>query len=459
MIEYRIINNFFHNGNKRIILVDKNNKYFFLDENRNYINLDEFIDISKIVSVNQNNIRQFFFQKKKSEKITIIPKVIVNGLLVPLTSSVLMTGCAAKEVDYKEIANNISVVNALELDENSQKAYDEYLDTVNDETTLFEEASIKSNEFGTFINDSKGLDTVLNNTKADVTYDDIRRGISNLDTTEEVKEIYTTLANNLEQQYPNLDLRIWDINLKSMKIETKSKEMFDAMGMNLGFYSIDTNTITLQEGLEFTPGTLEYQMVVHEMGHTIRESNFSIDGNNYYCRFSTDFNNYDFTSEALNSILTLRSYDQKETHIAYTLTSHMFEVMLESMDNYTMEDYINEDITYLIEKLNETNGDKMAIEILNLLELKCRDTKDESFYIPQNYYYRLYDYVARMYYNKYITDDMSPEEIKQVKDNLVIRLTTDISPETEIDTAHFDDYIGEYCKERNINYTAPKKTK
>ena len=49
MIEYRIINNFFHNGNKRIILVDKNNKYFFLDENRNYINLDEFIDISKIV--------------------------------------------------------------------------------------------------------------------------------------------------------------------------------------------------------------------------------------------------------------------------------------------------------------------------------------------------------------------------------------------------------------------------
>ena len=58
MIEYRIINNFFHNGNKRIILVDKNNKYFFLDENRNYINLDEFIDISKIVSVNQKNIRQ-----------------------------------------------------------------------------------------------------------------------------------------------------------------------------------------------------------------------------------------------------------------------------------------------------------------------------------------------------------------------------------------------------------------
>ena len=54
---------------------------------------------------------------------------------------------------------------------------------------------------------------------------------------------------------------------------------------------------------------------------------------------------------------------------------------------------------------------------------------------------------------------MSPEEIKQVKDNLVIRLTTDISPETEIDIAHFDDYIGEYCKERNINYTAPKKTK
>lgn len=459
MMEYRIINNFFHNGNKRIILVDKNNKYFFLDENRNYINLDEFIDIAKIVSVNPKTIRQFFFQKKKSEKITIIPKVIVNGLLVPLTSSVLMTGCAAQEVDYEEIGNSISVVNELELDEKSQKAYDAYLDNVDDETVLFEEASIKSNEFGTLINDSKGLDTVLNNTKDDVKYDDIRRDINNLDTTEELKEIYITLANNLEQQYPNLDLRIWDINLKTMKFEFKPKELLDAMGMSLGYYSIDTNTITIQEGLDFTPGTLEYQMVVHEMGHPIRDSNFSIDENDYYCSFSTDFDNYNYTREALNSILTLRSYDQEETHIAYTLTSHMFEVMLECMDNYSMEDYVNEDITYLIEKLNETNGDKMAIEILNLLELKCRDTKDDSFYIPQNYYYGLYDYVARMYYNKYITDDMSPEEIKQVKDNLVIRLTTDISPETEIDTAHFDDYIGEYCKERNLNYTATKKTK
>ena len=64
-----------------------------------------------------------------------------------------------------------------------------------------------------------------------------------------------------------------------------------------------------------------------------------------------------------------------------------------------------------------------------------------------------------MYYNKYITDDMSPEEIRQTKDNLVNRLIVDVSENTEIDTAHFDDYIGEYCKERNLNYTAPKKTK
>ena len=459
MMEYRIINNFFHNGNKRIILVDKNNKYFFLDENRNYINLDEFIDIAKIVSVNPKTIRQFFFQKKKSEKMTFVPKVIASGLLVPLTSSVLMTGCAAQEVDYEEIANNISVVNELELDENSQRAYDAYLNTVDDETILFEEASIKSNEFGTLINDSKGLDTVLNNTKTDVTYDDIRRDINNLDTTEELKEIYTTLANNLEQQYPNLDLRIWDINLKTMKIKFQSKEIIDAMGISLGYYSPDTNTITMLEGLDLTPGTLEYQMVVHEMGHAIRDSSFSIDENDYYCNFSTDFDNYNYTREALNSIFTLRSYDQKETHIAYTLTSHMFEVMLECMDNYSMEDYVNEDITYLIERLNETNGDKMAIEILNLLELKCRDTKDDSFYIPQNYYYGLYDYVARMYYNKYITDDMSPEEIRQTKDNLVNRLVVDVSEGTEIDTAHFDDYIVEYCNNRNLNYSATKKTK
>ena len=131
------------------------------------------------------------------------------------------------------------------------------------------------------------------------------------------------------------------------------------------------------------------------------------------------------------------------------------------MDNYTMEDYINEDISYFINKLNETNGDKEAIRMLNLMQLNRDDIMSKEIYFSQDQFYDLYDYVAKMYYRKHISSNMSSEEITAVKDELVTRIITDVSENVakEFDAAHFDDYLVEYCNENGINYSPSTKVK
>ena len=359
--------------------------------------------------------------------------------------------CDYNKIVPKELYND--------LDEASQKMVDDYAENVSVEMESFEEKSLQETEFDlTYVYDSDGLDKVLGNSKEDVTYDDIRAAIDRLDTSAKVKEIYTTLADNLEKQYPSMDLRVWLKNLETMKINFYSKEFFEMKGQDTGSYSVQSNQINLRddlEDMELTQDALEYQIIVHEMTHPLKLGNFKIDDTHYCSQFSTSPTNYFYTNEALNSILALRSYDQESTLIGYLLISHMYEVMIENMDNYSMQDYIDEDVSYLITKLNETNGDDQAIRMVNLIELWYKDKKDDTTYIPPSFYYDLYDYIARMYYRNHITKDMTSEEIEKVKDDLVARLVADLSENTrtkEFDENHFDDYLKEYCRENGIEY-------
>ena len=305
------------------------------------------------------------------------------------------------------------------------------------------------------------MDQVLGNKKEDVTYDDIRQAINNLDIPDKYKKIYLDLANNLEEQYPNLDLRIWNENLKTLKIEELSDSGLKALGVEYGAYSKKANTIYVQDDYEFVPGTDEYQIIVHEMTHPIRLAKIKIDDVIYICGFNAGYDNYTIVDEMMTSILSLRSYDKEESRIGYGLQTHMLEIILECMDNYTMEDYVNEDIVYFIEKLNETNGDEEAIRMLNLLQLNRDDHDNDEIYFSQEQYYPLYDYVARMYYRKYINSNMTSEEIKAVKDGLVARMIADVPEKAlnEFDAAHFDDYLVEYCNENGINYSPSAKVK
>lgn len=350
-----------------------------------------------------------------------------------------------------------------ELNEKTKKKLEQYLDQVSDEKNLYQLAgsggrSIEIDEVMNFatIYSSEGLDQMLDYSREDITYDDIRDDIDKLDMPDNCREIYTTLADNLERQYPDMDLRIWHINLQTMEFEEIGANILEACGINTAYYSISGNTIKILEGFDYQPGTLEYQILVHEFCHPIRSSSFEVGETSCYCEFDGLGEDYFFINEAMNSILALRSYDQDDALIGYTVISHMMEVILECMDNYSLQDYVEHDVYYFASKLDEMNGDGNAIEMLNLMQLCWEDIKDDEVFFPIEYYYGLYDYIARMYYDKYLSSDMSADQVQSVEDELIGKLGAELKGERlqqlENARAHMDEFLVEYCKSHGIEF-------
>ena len=350
-----------------------------------------------------------------------------------------------------------------ELNEKTKKKFEQYLDQIHDEKFNYESAgsggrSIEIDEAfdSAQIFSSEGLDQMLDYSREDITYDDIRDDIDKLDMPDKCKEIYKTLAENLERQYPDMDLRIWDINLQTMKYEEVGANIIEAMGIHSAIYLIGGNKIQIQEGFDYQPGTLEYQILVHEFCHPIRAASFDVGETSCFCEFDGLGEDYDSIDEAMNSILALRSYDPDDALIGYTVISHMIEVILECMDNYTLQDYVEHDVYYFASKLDEMNGDGNAIEMLNLMQLCWEDIKDDEVTFPVEYYYGLYDYIARMYYDKYLSSDMSADQVQSVEDELIGKLGAELTGERaqqlENAHAHFDDYLAEYCKSHGISF-------
>lgn len=463
MIEYRILNEFEYKGKKYFLLCDKKNRYFFLENDslhncKRYITIEELLELSQKICIPRSDFLHFEYEQNKTRKIKMIPKIIVAGLVLPLTFTILQS-CGIKENDSSYA---ISYANEYELDKQSKQKLDEFYEKIEIDEDSFEEKSYTENtDTYKSVYDSKGLDQVFHNKKEDITYDNIRELINRLPMSDEYKDIYITLANNLEKQYPNMDLRIWHQNLKNLKVEEKPAEELKEYGIEYGGYSPSLNAIYLQENCSYVPGTESYQIIVHEFTHPIRTARFEIGGITYNCGFSTYYENYELVDEAMTSILAVRSYDPEETKLGYAFMAHMLEVMIECMDNYTMEDYVNEDLSYFITELNNTNGDTEAIRMLNTMELNREDIVNGEIYFPPEQFHDLYDYVARMYYRKNINANMTSEEITEVKDELLSKLLTGLPEKTasSFDAAHFDDYLVEYCNENGINYSPNAKVR
>ena len=157
-------------------------------------------------------------------------------------------------------------------------------------------------------------------------------------------------------------------------------------------------------------------------------------------------------SEALNSIFAVSLLGYEEKDVAYQLQSNIHSVMLDSMDNYSLSDYVNHSSTYYAKKLDEFNGEtNRATTILTLMELQYKDYHSDEIKVEQQEFYPIYEYVSKMYYKNRINSDMSYEEARKVADELVARITFDVPEEYNIDTEYFYKYFNEYCKNIGIS--------
>ena len=471
MKEYRIIGQFFYELQKYELLLDSDRKYFFLkindDDKREYVSLKEFLKLAMIFTYNDNillitnNYNQTdeeYYKKNKRSLIKLIPKIKIGTKLTTLSLSLLLllSGCTLnsslksnnKFINFGNFEQSISSNDdKVKIDE-TQKAIDEMNKRIEKQKKDFKVEDESDGVNLKVIYDNTKLDEALGYTKDKITYDMIRELISsNSDIPNKYKDIYTNLANNLEKEYPTLDLRIWYENLKTLKILEVDEMEMKVKAVSVDAYACyrkDENTIYTVKDYNYVPNTWDYQVIVHEMCHPIRSGKIINGKLQIKTQFENKSGNGIIIGEALNSLFSLRSYDKDEKDIAYQLQSNMIEIMVESMDNYTYQDYIEHNITYFENELNKQNNDDLAVDILELINLQYKDYHNDKIYVEQSQFYKVYDYIAKMYYRKHISPTMSYDDALKVKDELVERITYDVPSEYNIDTSHFTDYFNDY---------------
>ena len=458
MIEYTVIGNFKFKGQEYQALIDDNRRYYFLkineDGSEGYIDIHEYIQlINEFKYKEEPLLIEDDKEKKKKKKMT--PKIIIAGLIISLSLSFvgIMNSMAPtmdlhRNTDY---SNTSSYTIQLEDEDytQAQKAIDELYRYIEQENNNFEVDTRVDGWNLIKIYDNSELDDVLGYTKEEVTYDDIINDINNNpNISPKFKELYITLANNLREQYPTLDLRIWHINLQTLKIEELSEmdmQLKAMSGTACAVYRQDENTIYTVEGYDYVQGTWDYQVIMHEMGHPIRSLITHIGDNQVKVRFQSYSGYGTVTGEALNSLFTLRSYDPNERDVAYQLQSNMVELMVSEMDNYSYQDYVEHNLTYFEQQLNEYNGNNDAVEMIGLMELQYKDYHNKDYEIDEAEFHKLYDYIANMYYGNHLNPNMSTEEALQVRDDFIDRLTFDVPEEYNISVEHLNQYFQDYC--------------
>ena len=120
-------------------------------------------------------------------------------------------------------------------------------------------------------------------------------------------------------------------------------------------------------------------------------------------------------------------------------------IMLECLDDYDLCDYINHGLTYLAHKLDEQNGNNnYAVSIFKLIGELRTDALDDHYEREQKVYYPIYDYVCKMYLDKYASADMSDEEIHELVQGLIERVLYDVPEEYHVDTEEFFRFANGY---------------
>ena len=118
-------------------------------------------------------------------------------------------------------------------------------------------------------------------------------------------------------------------------------------------------------------------MIFHELSHCLRDSHYTDeDGNKVYIQFA-GLNYYDVpNAEAINSLFAVSLFDYEEKDIAYQMQSNAHKIMIECMDNYSLDDYVNHSLGYYAKQLDEYNqDDNYATTILTLMDEQYHPSK------------------------------------------------------------------------------------
>lgn len=452
--------NFKYKNAKYKLFVDSNNRIFFLkllsNSQLSYVTEEELVELQRIFCK-----KSLAFNVSKN-KVSFIPKIIS----LASATAIVLTLQSCKSLDNKYTYGNI---NSYDYDADKTISYTENdIPSLEDSIATAEEKTYKEGKLVVddvyksdlfnyiYVYDLSYLDEALGNKKSDVTATEIKQMISNNnEISAKYKELLYTFTDNLVREYPDVDLRVFYENLKTLAVVEcdKNELMINSLSADSsGCYRKDRNKIYVLKDYVYEPGTWDYQVIMHEFSHVLKSGNWDINDKNVVVSFESVSTNGEIIGEALNSIFAVRMYDKDEQDIAYQLQSNYLQLILENMDNYKLDDFINKSFTYFESKLNEcNNNDDDAVKIMTLIKAQYTDYHDDSIEIEQKEFYPIYDYIANMVYRNNLYADMSYDEAKNVCDYMISRMTFDVPTEYNIDIEHIYQHFNEYCTSLGIS--------
>lgn len=464
MREYRFVLTFSMDEKKYNMYLDNNNRKFFLrvdGDKLNYLQLEEFVKIYHELSTVPNVMNAKKDDKKK--KIKMIPKIIIGGATVVLSAALLTTMVSMYESQcrLKQFDNNTTSITQTQ-----------YLSSANDNLSLNDNSTeekedlvvdtyLESDQLNyLFVYDMDYIDKVFDyaNPSAEQLKEVVK---NNQNISSDFKDLLYEYCDAVCDKYPDIDLRTFYENLKTLEVvECTDSEL---VGKTLstdsyGCYVRTENKIYVKKDYKYEKGTWPYQVIFHEFSHCLRVGNWNIDGKKINVQVEGQNFSNTITAESLNSLFAVSLFDYDELDIAYQLQSNYHKVMIDCMDNYKLDDYVQHSLSYYANKLDECNGDEnYATVILELIQMQYDDFHSTSINLEQSEYYPIYDYVSDMYYNKYLTSDMSYDDAVKLTDDLVSKILYDVPEDYNIDVSHFYSHLDSYLS--NVESITSEKVK
>lgn len=217
-----------------------------------------------------------------------------------------------------------------------------------------------------------------------VSFEDVRSTLANnLELSSKYKNYINKFINCLEEKLHDVDLRVFNNNLKSLAIYEDLNEK-DSM---TGIYIPKLNEIYLAKDLNLLE---EKKAIFHELCHTLNYGYLSVETEGYennillVKKFRDDNYGIGF-SEGLNTVLTsyLLSDDfeyffdsEQRNFIDYSDTSPFcYQILRLLKEDYTLSDFISRDIHYLQSKLNNIELETVT-DVLDTIHMSSYENKE-----------------------------------------------------------------------------------
>ena len=297
-----------YNNKTFTIFIDNNHRRTFLEKNdlEEYIypTLEDFKALNNIYNIHnpliEYDLRKYFFK----EKVRLTSGVLAITLLATTLGDALATNFQNYQVEETEDSVVITSVDAV-------KAMHQ-------------------------ITDLKELDSILGYTS--VRKEQVLEAVNaNPNLNNYYKEIIYNLVNRIYEEYPNIDLRVFYENVKTLEIREVDKNDFhnEFNNYSVANYVSDQNRINLSSNANL-------QTIYHELAHAM------------YSFYWSEYGVYRATNySALNEAMTNHVTNLLSRNInTYTNEGLILEYLM-SFTNYTYEDYMQYGIEGLISILKE----------------------------------------------------------------------------------------------------------